>query len=763
MSTQHVERKIAEILKIRHNKLPRIEADIAQWEQLKQRLVALEGAVNTLRQHEKTDTETKEALLSLRFNPIDEAISTNLANLSLLKARFARTTLNIGVSGRARVGKSTLLQSIAGLTDEQIPTGRTVPVTAVRSRIFHSKQSRATLVLHSYESFRRDILQPFHDALDLHEAPQSLAQFSSYAYPRTVADLSAAKQQESSAITVLNRLREMQASLPTYEADLTGTEKLIGLEHLRQYVAYPTEEERSVANQAGTVVSRRYLAVKDVQIECEFPYARVGQIGIVDLPGLGELTANAEEHHLEGLQNDVDLVLLIKRPSETMAYWGKEDGAATNLLDKARGFIKNRRDFVYIILNTGGVEPDLISAVRSDILRSVNDGQPGKHFQVLETNARDPQAVYQDALEPVLAHLTERLSVMDEQVLEGTAALSAGIHQRVEQALMDVESAIRLGKSKQLGASSQEKLEQATRAMREDLSVSLKSTLDDLHKKARDITGQENQTYENAVEEAYQKAKEWVDNGLGYDDTQQWLDHAFKQFTLNKGTAGFATDELNRIRVEISNHFSDIDNHFKQSLDEVWAHLVDGILNRHCGNLLQGQTGRDGLELLGALLRNAQEPCDNLQKAVGDLLSTRLDYRTQLHPKVRRALDELEGEVFDPENNQMQARFPVAQSQAGAQELLREITILSNAVLYKARKQLLAEALVPSLVIHAAVEQFDDAWIRSGSSELEFRRLARCYRDDIWPGEFSGFEAATARVMDVHNAVKAVRQALPAA
>jgi len=39
--------------------------------------------------------------------------------------------------------------------------------------------------------------------------------------------------------------------------------------------------------------------------------------------------------------------------------------------------------------------------------------------------------------------------------------------------------------------------------------------------------------------------------------------------------------------------------------------------------------------------------------------------------------------------------------------------------------------------------------IRSGDSEREFKRLARSYRDEIWPGVFGEIDAANARVAAV--------------
>ncbi len=83
-----------------------------------------------------------------------------------MEARFSRDTVNVGVSGSARMGKSTLLQSVSGLDDRHIPTGKDLPVTAVRSRIHHSPAARrAVLKLHSRESFLTEIVQPYHQNL----------------------------------------------------------------------------------------------------------------------------------------------------------------------------------------------------------------------------------------------------------------------------------------------------------------------------------------------------------------------------------------------------------------------------------------------------------------------------------------------------------------------------------------------------------------------------------------------------------------------
>ena len=136
-----------------------------------------------------------------------------------------------------------------------------------------------------------------------------------------------------------------------------------------------------------------YLAVRDVRIDCPFPHAQVRHLGIVDLPGLGEFAARADQHHVGGLQNEVDVVLLVKRPVEGMAYWGDADARALDLIDSARGFV-DRRDFVFLVLNTGDTAEALVTALRDHIRGQVNSGVPDQFFQVLECDAADTGDVF---------------------------------------------------------------------------------------------------------------------------------------------------------------------------------------------------------------------------------------------------------------------------------------------------------------------------------------------------------------------------------
>ena len=167
--------------------------------------------------------------------------------------------------------------------------------------------------------------------------------------------------------------------------------------------------------------------------------------------------------------------------------------------------------------------------------------------------------------------------------------------------------------------------------------------------------------------------------------------------------------------------------------------------------------GEQALRRLADLLAEASEPCPRLRRAVEQLLMVRLDYRSQLHPRVRAELDGLTLQERDPVTGEQRNRVVVEVSADGAEQLYAFVVQMAEQAAYLTKKALLLrEGVTPALVLHAAAEQLEDTMIRSGDSEREFKRLARSYRDEIWPGVFGEIDAANARVAAVVRAREAL-------
>jgi len=738
-------RRIGDILDERRRGLPRVRREIEWWERVDAGLTDLAAAVADLRDHPATPAGLAEALAGFRVEEAREGVAEAVQLLRVLETRFSRDTINLGVSGQARVGKSTLLQAISGLDDDQIPTGVGVPVTAVRSRIHHSRTlARATLHLHTFDSFAADVLVPYHAELELLGVPRTAREFGAWPYPEPggsdVPD-------RPGYTTILKRLRDMQASLPTFQADLVGGERVVGLDELRQFVAYPTTEQL----RGPGPVPRRYLAVRDVRIECAFPHAQVEHLAVIDLPGLGEVAVRAEAHHIEGLQNEVDVVLMVKRPVEGMAYWGGADARALDLLDLARGFVAPR-DFVFLVLNTGGIEAPLSEALRDDVRRQVNVGEPDRFFRVLEADAADTVHVYARVLTPVLAHLAQRLPAMDADVLAGTQGQCRAAADRIGVLAADLGRVLATVPAGTRSA--EEDVDARSRRLRQDLAAGLQELVIRLRQHARDAA--EDPEYLDAVEQAYQSTREWITGGLGVGE-QAWRDEGLRRMRVDRFSGGYAGDELNRVRVEISGGFEQIDTFFTHRIEQMWADVAE-VLGPAMGELLEARTGADALRTLAEQLDRAQPPCPRLRRAVEALLGVRLDYRSQLHPRVRSELDGLALEIPDPQTGRPRVQIAVEPTDAGAEQLYHFVVRMAEQAAYLTKKALLAEAVTPALVLHAAAEQFEDTLIRSGDSELEFRRLGRSYKHELWPGVYQEMDAANARF----GAVVRARDALVA-
>ncbi len=275
---------------------------------------------------------------------------------------------------------------------------------------------------------------------------------------------------------------------------------------------------------------------------------------MVDLPGLGEVAVGAEAHHVDGLQNEVDVVLLVKRAMGDEAYWGEADARTLDLLDIARGFVA-KRDFVFLVLNQGGIDPVLQRTLRDDVHREINMGEPDRFFQVLETDAADDADVFARVLGPVLRHLTERMPAMDAEVLAGTRAETLAAADRIELLAAD------LGRI--LGT-----VRASTGSAAEDLQTARQAAAPGPGGRAAGAGGPAARAGPRSQRGPGVRRRPWSGStrptangspaGSGVGE-QRWRDEGLRRMRVDGFSAGYTGDELNRIRVEISGSFEQID------------------------------------------------------------------------------------------------------------------------------------------------------------------------------------------------------------
>jgi hypothetical protein len=440
--------------------LRKVDQKMERWLLIDGRIVAIDQALAALRNHPDANVELFGSVL----RDLRKQVAELLEGYSRLAARFARQSVAIGVSGPARVGKTALIQTLSGLEDEQIPTGRGWLVIAPRIRFDHTKgRPRAVVQFHSEESFLKAVIDPLHSELGFLAMPASLNEFEAWRYP-------AGDEVRALVRPALVQLLDLHARLASYRDDLTGGEMEVPFEELRAYLAYPDLSEPCSVP--------KYATVRGIRIECQFPYDYISKLSIVDLPGFGS-TSDAEQSLIDVLRDEVDAVLLVKRPVEGMAYLTHQDVLALDLLSEAAGPIKRLTDFVYIIANRfEGDSSDLMAAMEDSIRRYPNGGEDGRFFTVWQVNPCSTDDVSVGLLAPLLVALTERLPAMDRDLLDAASAQAGGLTRTIRAEIVELEQALPRLSRHVTGQT--EDLREQKRRMEEDISVGLGHLMLDL-------------------------------------------------------------------------------------------------------------------------------------------------------------------------------------------------------------------------------------------------------------------------------------------
>jgi hypothetical protein len=389
---------IADVLEKRHNKILMLET-------VHRGLAELELQLDSLRQmaqeaQENTDeipadiVKLSQKILN-NINLLQEEVTHLTASITSLTKRFSKETINIGVAGKARQGKSTLLQQISGLSNKEIPTSDELPCTGTKSKIYHTEdQAYARIEFYSKEEFLKEIIQPYYDKLTLPK-PFSLKRFSE---PLPLLDERRSEDRNLDK-AIYEKLKFIHDAYSSYAELLSKPALTLELEEILNYVTQ---------SQGRT----RYLAVKNANIYTKFPNYDVTGLCLVDLPGL-EAAQGHEQKLVSSLEHEVDAVIFVKSPDVLGTEWEQTDYTVFDLIDNAVKEIElSQRLFI--------------------ILNEKNDGSNKKQVQLLKekppetyskpriliANCSDSKEVEQKVFTVVLKHIEKHLESTDRQFIK---------------------------------------------------------------------------------------------------------------------------------------------------------------------------------------------------------------------------------------------------------------------------------------------------------------------------------------------------------
>ncbi len=341
--SKNLEGIVAKIREVRAQKRPEVEKNL-------QKIDALLSTLN--------DAHLRKEAIATSYPelaPVMNGVSFNEAENRLLEAKAAceaallrlrRDSLNIGVAGKARQGKSKILQMLTGLGDKQIPTGDGGFCTASRSVVHNGDVQSATIHFLTETALLTQKVYPSFAPLGTEwgigktTPPGSLSAFLDASLPtkQDIKNSGAKKSAQDNWTKVLALQSDLKDE--TLRAKLgAAPESISDMNSIRDFLVKDGGQ-------------KAYQVVDYVEIETPFPDNLPKGMTVYDIPGLEDPTPGIREAMLKSIKEDADIVFFLRLPVASGDGWGDADEKALDMLSEV--YPSNEvdiNDWVQVILN----------------------------------------------------------------------------------------------------------------------------------------------------------------------------------------------------------------------------------------------------------------------------------------------------------------------------------------------------------------------------------------------------------------------------
>ncbi|MGB7441824.1 MAG: hypothetical protein WA919_12205 [Coleofasciculaceae cyanobacterium] len=686
--TQTIEKIILERKATANN--PKLTKD--KLESLKSQISQLKSLQPTIKALPNIKTGLVEQLDQINFPGLIAALEQEQQVWETLRKRFNRDTINIGVVGLARQGKSTFLQNVAGLTDDEIPSSDRLPCTSVQSNVYHSEGEAYGLVhFHSEQSFLQDVIKPYYEELGFSNPPESLEQFRNTELPPAPIN----PKNPAKAGAVYNHLRnEYYLHLAQY-ADLLDSEK-------RQKPITKQEIKEYVSQDYDSLGNPRFfspLAVEKVEIFCPFPKMGVKKIALVDMPGLGDTRLGDEERMIKALGRDVDFILFIRRPDKDGDFWGDKD---TDLYDAAFQALKDKlplQEWSFMLLNYDGENERQCKDLESTrIKKNINVKQ------CLINNCKKPKETNQ-VLGQVLDYLAENMVRLDKQYMSASLSslesLQLQVNQDLERAKVVMED---------YGDSHGDYV-----TLRDKFLQDFYQKIEDFREELRNTSDHPNTDFQNRINATLEQCKQ--NTGIPKLET-------IKIWTKKDGINAAYFQSVQQMRPHFLKHFHPIENGLKEFLDMTKLAVAEILIELGLGGL----TEEKGTAFLESLADEISTDLKSLKLGFQFISSFEISYKGFIQSRVWGQISEIL--PADPKRG-----FNILEhntSEKNLSQISDNLAERHQEVVESCQEALNDLALLINKLQLSMVEEFADHITRAEGVKQEWDMFLGKYRHQIW-------------------------------
>ncbi|RRB07727.1 hypothetical protein [Larkinella rosea] len=653
--------------------------------------------------YHSTDNETIRYRLSTIDLPgLRQRVEIEEKNVARYYSRFARKTLNIGAVGLARQGKSQLLRSLSGLDDSAIPAGPFGHCTGTRSTIIHSPlvEPHGEIEFYTKNEFVKEVIAPYYsELLDSVQQPTTLEEFEHQPLP----PLPAEKQQSLSAKIKYAQLELYKNQLGNYKPLLSRTSpRYVPINNVREYVA---QEDTS-----GKRIFYNYLAVREARVVCTFPHDNVGDLAFVDIPGLGDTGIVAENWLGNTLNNDVDIILFVKKPSALGEVWKPQE---VDLYDTLRSLLPelDLERWSFLVMNRVRSSSPNEDNVRNCERLIREKSEQMKFAGEVIADCSDSEEVSEIILQEVLDYLTQNIEKIDQVYINSLYDRLRVLHGQIKTEAQKAKEALGV-----VSESTPFSFNSFNRLFK-DVVKKVYSGFEQLTKDLRDKREIPDAVFQDYVARAQENA--YADSGIPsleeIEDTRNLLG----------GYKSACEYYLNYNRTHLTRHFESLEEGLSKSVESVKIQLADVLKNEFQGRLnqLSAATGtaffKDVVKLLG-------EQYPALHPAFEMLIDFQLSYQGFFYYRLRRHLDYLA-----PDTGIVELSV-----KPSAKEIHDLLTAMHKIVLENLKGELIHWPIEINHAIFATIEQFVDKVLRSENAIDEWQSFYIENRAKVWPETF---------------------------
>lgn len=407
----NISQRIDSIIQIRNSRVDSVDKAIENLDGCIAAVRRLEAArADCISGRLELEPEIAERIKSISPGNFYTSANAYREKLMKLKDRFSRKNLHISLVGRARMGKSLVIQKITGLDGSIIPSADGTDCTGTKSTITNSDSPDVRAEITFYSEYEMvGIINTYLEKI-LHDKSMNISavsQIASLDVGSIKLDYSQVQENQ-----YLAHLKKYVANIGAFIGDL-GDTKNAPKDEIEKYVAQYSSRDFETKYY-------NYLGVKNANIITRFPYNDAGKIVLLDTIGIGTTSLGVEDSMLEIVENDSDAIVFMFRPDSLGPRVSDDEIKVIDMITKRVG-AEYAKEMLFWVIN------EVVSGKgkNTEYIQGVLDQINSSSFpvsEVLQVDCSNAEMVEQKLLLPVLEKISSRIAEVDRLIVEKARA-----------------------------------------------------------------------------------------------------------------------------------------------------------------------------------------------------------------------------------------------------------------------------------------------------------------------------------------------------